>query len=235
MDVYIMQENSDKYIVAFNQIEKYLKNKKGANNQSSFTHLVNEASKDDPILRKHKTDLLQFANLRNAIIHERIDKDFIIAEPHDDIVEKIISINEEIQNPEKVFPKFSNDVKTFETSDSLADVLKIIKELNYSQFPIYQDGHFIGLLTANGIANWLAQNIEEDIVSITETTIKEVQDFDELQNNYKFVSRNLTIYEAELIFKEPTKNGVRLEALLITHSGKTNQSLIGIISAWDVL
>ena len=53
--------------------------------------------------------------------------------------------------------------------------------------------------------------------------------------NYKFVSRYITIYEAEEIFKQGVERGRRFEALLITEHGKTHQKLIGIITPLDIM
>jgi len=53
--------------------------------------------------------------------------------------------------------------------------------------------------------------------------------------NYKFVSRYITIYEAEEIFKQGVERGRRFEALLITEHGKPHQKLIGIITPLDIV
>ena len=53
--------------------------------------------------------------------------------------------------------------------------------------------------------------------------------------NYKFVSRYITIYEAEEIFKQGVERGGRFEALLNTEHGKPREKLIGIITPLDIM
>ena len=52
---------------------------------------------------------------------------------------------------------------------------------------------------------------------------------------YKFVSRYITIYEAEGIFKQGVERGRRFEVLLITEHGKPHQKLIGIVTPIDIM
>lgn len=229
-------KNSERYLIAFNQIDKYLNNELSRNGSYvGFSQAVNKVAQHNHIVKRFKDDLLEFAVLRNAIVHERTDPEYVIAEPHDSTVEKIEKVLSELTEPKKVIPTFSQEVKSFKISDSLADVLNMIKYTHYSQFPVYEEDEFKGLLTANGITNWLAETVDEDLLSREETTLDQLIDYEEGTENYKFVSRDLTIYEAEDIFKDQVNKEDRIDAVLITHNGKSDESLLGIISAWDII
>jgi hypothetical protein len=54
-----------------------------------------------------------YANLRNAIMHNRTDVEYAIAEPHDDIVEMIEYIDCELATPITVEQMFRRKVHTF--------------------------------------------------------------------------------------------------------------------------
>ena len=49
-------------------------------------------------VRKYEDDLIDYGRLRNAIVHQGNHK-FIIAEPHDDIVENIERLSDLITEP----------------------------------------------------------------------------------------------------------------------------------------
>lgn len=230
-----MVKNSERFINSFNRIERALRNLTNSDNYVTFSELVAKGNKKEAIVRRFKVDLLEFSELRNAIVHQRTSPDLVIAEPHLSIVEKIEQIEEEISRPKKVFPKFERSVACFTVYDSLEQVLDSMKMNRYSQFPIYDQGEFKGLLTTNGISNWLAENIPEDIISIKETTVAEVLRCEENKANFKFISRDTTIYEAEELFKEGLTQGSKIEALLITHNGRETESLLGIITSWDII
>src|SRR5699024_11877381 len=79
-------------------------------------------------LKRYRDDLLEFAELRNAIVHNRIDTDYAIAEPHLSVVESIEAIEQEITEPKKVYPLFSRKVIIFQESDSLRELLTVIRD-----------------------------------------------------------------------------------------------------------
>lgn len=227
--------NSDNFLATFNRIENFLNNGNENEEYRPFKRLVRDQIKRNVIIKRNEDKLNKFADLRNAIVHKSTQGTYAIAEPHDSIVEEIEKVEQELINPPKVIPTFQTKVETFKHNNSIADVLKIIRERDYTQFPVYQEEEFIGLLTENGITKWLARNIEEDIISLQETNLVDILEFEEEVDNYIFIGKEMNVYEAEEIFKNFPHDRERLDALLITHSGKNTQSLLGIITTWDIL
>ncbi|WP_054752158.1 hypothetical protein [Piscibacillus salipiscarius] len=100
-------KNSERYLIAFNQIEKFLSNEMNQNGQHvGFSKAVHQVGKNNRIVNRFKEDLLEFAVLRNAIVHERTDPEYVIAEPHDSTVEKIEKILNELTEPKKLYRPF---------------------------------------------------------------------------------------------------------------------------------
>ncbi|TSJ64951.1 CBS domain-containing protein [Allobacillus salarius] len=230
-----MPDNSDRYLAAFNRIEKALRTQVGSDEYQTFSFMVREASKKNAVVKRYDNDLREFADLRNAIVHNSTNPAFTIAEPHDSTVEKIKMIEEEIIHPKKVFPTFQKEVIIFQAKDSLAKILKIIREHAITQFPVYEDGKFLGLLSESGITNWLSKNVKEDIISLVETELHQVVSHEEEQQNYQFVDRDMSIYDAKEIFKDNLDQGVRIDALMITENGKEDEGFLGIMTRWDFL
>ena len=81
--------NSDRFIVAYNRIEKVLAEKADVNGYFPFYRLIDKVKITNSVVRKYEDDLREFGDLRNAIVHDRTGIDYVIAEPHDDIVERI--------------------------------------------------------------------------------------------------------------------------------------------------
>lgn len=76
--------NSDLFLISFNRIEKWMRDEMGNARNMGFTELVRRlAQRKQLMIRKYEDDLLQLAQLRNAIVHDRIAVDFVIAEPND--------------------------------------------------------------------------------------------------------------------------------------------------------
>ncbi|NIA09155.1 MAG: CBS domain-containing protein, partial [Nitrospiraceae bacterium] len=58
--------------------------------------------------------------------------------------------------------------------------------------------------------------------------------FTEDPDNFHFVSKNISLFRVLEFFDNYEKQGKRLDALLITDSGKQNDKIIGIITISDL-
>ena len=227
--------NSDRFIVAYNRIEKVLAEKADVNGYSPFYRLIDKVKITNSVVRKYEDDLREFGDLRNAIVHDRTGIDYVIAEPHDDIVERIELIEKKLSNPLSVGSLFGCKVHTLQAEDPLTAALKLMSETKFSQVPIYQDGKFKGLITAAGITYWLAGQSTEDVIPREIPTLSDVYNYENRKESFEFVDKDLSVYEAEDYFKRAITRGTRLEALLITENAQNDGELIGIIRPFDLL
>lgn len=228
-------ENSDRFLTAFNRIDHRLRDIVGIKDFTPFYRLIDQAKKKDVLVKKYEDDLRSYADLRNAIVHHRTSLNYVIAEPHTDVVERIEYIDATLAKPTLVGQMFRKRVLVFQESDSLKHVLKVIRQRKYTQFPVYFNKQFQGLITTVGITNWLASKVGGDYLPKGIPTLHDILMHEKNKVNYKFVSRYITIYEAEEIFKQGVERGRRFEALLITEHGKPHQKLIGIITPLDIV
>lgn len=234
-EVGMEMRNSDRFLAAFNRIEAYLKEEGDASKYESFSRSLNMAIKNNPIIKNFKEDLEKFSSLRNIIIHEEVRPNFVIAEPHIEIVERIEKIAEIFESPQRVIPKFKREVKKVGLYDNIAVPLRLIRN-GFSQFPVYSNGKFMGLLSDKCIAKWLANFINEDILSMCEVRVEEVLRYDGSNGrNVRFIDKEATIYNALSIFSEHRNKNIQVEAILITTNGKADESLLGIITPRDLV
>jgi hypothetical protein len=157
--------NSDRFIFAYNRIEKAMEKMSGLTDYMPFSRLIDKTKKNSAVIRKFEDDLRVYANLRNAIVHNRTDVEYAIAEPHDDIVEMIEYIDRELAKPITVGQMFRRKVHTLKSTDTLSMGLELIRKQRFNQIPIYRNSEFIGLVTANGITYWLADEYPEGVIS----------------------------------------------------------------------
>ncbi|WP_016837580.1 CBS domain-containing protein [Ureibacillus thermosphaericus] len=228
-------KNSDRFLLAFNRITFTLRKIVKAREHLPFYRLIELAKKKSPLVKKYEDDLRTFADLRNVIVHHRVSEEFVIAEPHIQVVERIEYIDQLLDRPSIVGQVFRKKVVTFQTTDSLKEALDIVQQRKYTQFPIYEGKEFQGLVTTVGITNWLADVANHKILVYEMPTMKDILLYEKKRVNYKFISRYLTVYHAKELFKEGVERGKRYDALLITEHGKPHQKLIGIITPLDLM
>jgi hypothetical protein len=93
-----MAQNADRFLTAFVSIEKYLRRRTESDRLISFYALIEKTVQKDASVRAYEIDLKEYADLRNAIVHERSGGQ-PIAEPHDDVVRRIELLTDIITRP----------------------------------------------------------------------------------------------------------------------------------------
>lgn len=232
-------ERGERFLAAYNVIERAMQRMtQDPTGKDGFRRLVDILSDRDWTVRKFRDDLIEFAELRNAIVHERTSPRFLIAVPLEGTVRKIESVAAFMEKPPLVYPRFRRNVVTFRDSDPMRDVLGAVNKTGYSQFPIYRDGRYIGLLTGNGIARWVAGEVIArggDGFDIAGATAGTALDSEKDRDRAKFIERDATIYQAESMFARSGGDRSGLSALLITDSGSPSEKLLGIVTPSDIL
>ncbi len=216
----------------YNTIDQFLRKAFGGDRQVSFTHLVNEYA------RNHRTwrdgDLLrEIADVRNAIVHGKTEPYRYVAVPTPALARSLRLCRDRLANPARAIPTFRRKVEKVTVHDDLARVFRIIKERDYSQFPVYETEQFRGLLTENGITRWLAHHVatELSLVDLEDVPVKGVLQSEEKRKNYHFVPRDMRVDDVKGLFALHEL----LEAVLITASGRESEALLGIATRWDII
>ncbi|QBP39661.1 MULTISPECIES: CBS domain-containing protein [Paenisporosarcina] len=222
--------NSDRFLTAFRRMEQSMKEIIGTTDRLSFHKLVDLSKRKNAIIRRYEEKLREYATLRNAIVHHKTSTEYAIAEPHDEIIEALELIGEAVARPVTVGEMFEKNVSILQAKDTLKDALLIIQEKQYLQIPVYNGKVFIGLFTSVGLMFWIANNVEKGDIS-WEITVESTLKHENKKENHLFVPREMSIFEAEEIFKESLANGRRLEALLISDQ----LGLVGIVTVLDLM
>jgi len=227
----LVMKNSDLFLSSFNRIEKWMQEEMGNPRNMGFTELVRRlAQKQHQSIKKYEDDLLQLAQLRNAIVHDQIAVDFIIAEPNEWATKRMQRIEQELIRPETVLPRFAKHVTGFEWDIPLPSLLETVAQKRYSQFPLYHKGTFKGLVTLRMLGFWLAKESHHGVIDLQGKIAADLITQDGKYTNYHFVSAQTTIAEVEKMFGEQGT----LEAVLITKNGDPNGNLLGIIRPRDI-
>lgn len=227
--------NSDIFLDRIHSIESILREATTSSDEVPFSRLIDKASEKNALIRQNAYRLKTFGKLRNAIQHGTGFGAEKIAEPHESIVREITEIERKLRFPKRM-EFFFKSVSYLSVTDTMSTMLMRINELEYSQFPVFdEDGRFVALVTESGITNWLAHKVEEDIISFEEIKIKEIMKHDERSYTYRFIARTENIFEAKEYFIRAASKGEKLEALLITENGKSTERLLGIVTHWDLV
>ncbi|WP_174733654.1 CBS domain-containing protein [Mesobacillus harenae] len=226
---------SDRFQIAFNRIHKSLKEQVKGTGSDAFVELLYSGQKNHSLIRKHKHELHQYAKLRNAIVHEKVDRNFYIAEPHQEVVERIEQIAKEFEKPIPAISIATSPVFYYYEDTHLKDVLKVINRLDYTRFPIYdKENNYKTLLTSSEIIKWMANQFSSRVIELENVRIKDLYTSG---NKYfvDFVPESASIFEVEERFEGYHKKDQKLQGVIITKNGKADEKPLGFISLWDLL
>lgn len=229
-----MDQNSSKFLAYFVDVEEWLKHETGLSEKDEFGKVLHESSRRGLISRHQHTDLQRLSHLRNFIVHHHNDA-APLASPTENSLSKIARLSELIMNPPKLYSLAEKDVAFGHPDDPLGKCIRVMHDRLFSQLPIHDGRVFVGLLTADTISRWLASVFPGDGEGIVEEqTVREVMSHQDDTQNHVFVARNLTVAEALRKFSTYQQRGRRLEAVLMTQNGKPDESLLGIITIYDI-
>ena len=221
----------ERFLAAHNGIENYLRRNLDRDQDVPYREMARTFA------RQHKTipgvdDLWLFADLRNSIVHGKTAAYEYLSVPLPHIVKGIERLRDYLLRPPRVLAKIPRKVEIVDEVEPLMRVLELIKDKSFSQFPVYHEGQFRGLLTENGIARWIAHHAhhEMSLIELADFAVKSVLREEEKRRTFEFMPETTTVDEALERFAENSE----LEAVLITHSGSKNEKLLGIITPWDV-
>lgn len=229
--------NADKFLFIYNKVHKHLQCLGAAKGREDFTVLLGRLSGSNGVIRAYKNDLREYAELRNAIVHQTTEE-VIIAEPHTQAVENFQKIYDIIIKPPTAYDIASKPVEHCNAIALIADVIRIMTVKVYTHIPVLEDGKFVGVFSEATVTRWLADSAEKDGFVLDKTQIGELKDYYNDPENtfccYRFVSRGYDAYKIKDDFLYLVNKKWRLGAVFVTDSGKKTDKIIGIITSWDL-
>jgi predicted transcriptional regulator len=228
-----MDDNSARFLEAFNAVEGWLRRRLNAAARTDFPELVDLVAKEHAGVKRHADLLKKFGRLRNLVVHEYSrDKPMTVPTPY--TVERITAVRDELLSPPSLYSVCTRPVATCGPPDAVGSAAKTMREGSYSQLPVYDGTAFVGLLTAETVAWWVAGNLAGGQELMAEERVADVLRHQEDPDNHAFLGRASTVPDGLAAFDAFLKRGKRLEAILLTENGRTTEQPLGIVTIHDI-
>ena len=226
--------NARRFIQSYNNIDYTIRTRYNLNRSMGFSELIRKSVALNYIVRKYEDDLIDFGRLRNAIVHG--NEDYIMAEPHIDVVEQIEKIERLLTAPPKALELVCRrDVLTISANQSMKDAIMLIASSSYSNIPAYNDkGEIIGIANGQKILDSFGKHLLSGGKAdsfLNNAKIEDMLSKIENSNYYIFANKDLTVEEALEFFHDNSK----LLAILVTKNGGAKEKPLGIITGSDVI
>jgi len=228
-----MDDNSSSFLETFNAIEDWLRQQLNVAPGTDFHELVDLVAEGNYGVKRYANLLKKLGRLRNFVIHEYSrDKPMTVPTPY--TVERIAAIRDELLSPPSLYSVSTRTVATCGPSDPVGQAAKKMQEGSFSQLPVYDSSTFVGLLTAETVARWVASNLADGQELMVEEKVAEVLGHQEDPENHAFLSRASTVLDGLAAFDAFLRRGKRLEAVLLTENGRPTEQPLGIVTVHDI-
>lgn len=237
------QARGHEFVRLFNEIDHYIKRLVGSNGGESFFRRLQWAVRDNPALKRWQEDLMEYAELRNALVHDRHFPNRMIAVPVERTLAEFRRLVERIVRPRRVLPQFGCELRVFAPDEQLSTALDYMHRKGYTQI-VAREGGELRLITAAAVTRWLAAHMAApppdggngaSCIDLTGASVADVLAL-EKPETLGLIGRDATIEEAVDSFQRAiSRRRGRLYALLITENGKSDESPLGIITPVDLL
>ncbi len=223
--------NATDFISAYNTIDSRMRAIYRGKGNLAFSDLVRRCAEFNKTVRKYEEDLLLCARLRNVIVHES-KKNFIIAEPCDEMTRLICHVAELLSMPPKLAVLKEKNVTGIEAEATLGDALIRIAQTNYSNLPVYRKGRMIGILNNRRVVRIVGQALERgtDVEECLRQPCADVLREEDMQRFYCVLGRDDTVQAAIDAFEDNRK----LLAVLVTESGYMGDKIVNLLTSADI-
>ena len=230
----VKKTNSMRFLSAFNSIEYTIKTRYNMNRSMGFSEAVRKAVAFNFTIRKYEDDLISYGRLRNAIVHD--NGEYVIAEPHIEVVEKIEKIERLLTTPPKALEVVARrDVLSVHSSKSMREVITLIASSNYSNLPVFNDeNEIIGIANGQKMLDSFGKFLlsgGNETAFLDSVKIEDMLSKLENSNYYAFANKEVTVEQALALFHQNSK----LLAVLVTENGGAKEKPLGIMTGSDVL
>lgn len=220
--------NAERFLNAYARCEQALNRMQNSLEYKTFNVLLKECSEKNPVVRNHLEELKEYAQLRNAIVHQRDQYLEIIAEPTDAVTVRFEHLAQLLDQDLEVMRFASSPVLTAKPGDSVEETFEKLNRLEADKLPVYSENNmFQGLVTMAEIAAWglYDRNPEHRV----EQLIKAKK-----SDRVVFLARHDSIMKAADVFASARREKNVTPVILITEHGKMNQKPIGILTSRDL-
>lgn len=234
--------NSEKFLAIYNEIDASMRKELNVESWVSHKELIRRLiDKGNLIIKTYADDLISYAELRNAIVHNPYKNQFEpIAEPHDIILNKYDKLKNQILNPPLALDTLAirgKDIFKISLEDSIIAVMEVMNNRSFTHVPVIENNKLIGVFSENTIFSYIVNN--KNVLIDDEFKIKDFIEFIPLNNHcsecFLFRPRTITVIEIEEVFKSDIIGNKRIAAVFITENGRENEKILGLITQWDVI
>ncbi len=203
----LAMSNAIEFISAYNTIDAALRSIYKGKGSLQFSDLVRRCAVFHRVVRKYEEELLTYAKLRNAIVHNSTTER-VIAEPCKEVTEEMQLIARLLSDPPKLSRLKSKKLVGINGDKLLSEAIVLMSEMGISNVPVYEGERFKGFINNRRVARLLGavvrrgESVDE---FLARTLCRDALNEEDMRLYYKALRESDGIQEAIDAFSENKK------------------------------
>lgn len=198
--------NAIDFISAYNIIDARLRVMYDGKGSLSFSDLVRRCAETNATVGRYEDELLTYAKLRNAIVHNST-REQVIAEPNDQATAQILHIAKLLSDPPKLSSLKKPTPVSIQENRPLSEAIKCLAEKGFSNLPVAKGGRTIGFINNRRIVRSIGNAIQQgcDVDAFLKTPCGQIIREEDMRLYYKTLKDTDTLQDALDCFSQNKK------------------------------
>ena len=176
-------------------------------------------------------------DVRNLLTHRPRIGEFYAVEPTDAMLSLLEKLIDRLEHPLSAIRIAVplEEVLSASLDSPVLDSLEKMYKRAFSHMPILEDGKVAGVFSGSSLLNCVLYKHIRCSGDLKFRDIKDTFTFDQHPSEtFRFVSRDTLVSDISDMFDETLQQEERIGMIFVTENGKSDEELLGIITAWDV-
>jgi len=192
-----------------------------------------------PQFARHKEDLNYCRVVRNFLTHNpRVGGAYPIT-PSIQMVHLLEQLLAAVENPPKAldFAIKRKFMLTVRPTDFAIDTMHRMREKAYTHVPVVDRGKLLGVFSDSVVTSYICGTGRLSLLPEAEISLfRQYYRLDAPENQvFAFVPETTPLDVVEAIFEDNYKRRLLISVVYITKRGRANESILGMLTPWDVL
>ncbi len=176
-------------------------------------------------------------DVRNLLTHRPRIGEFYAVEPTDAMLSLLEKLIDRLEHPLSAIciAVPIEQVLSASLDSPVLDSLEKMYKRAFSHMPILENGKVAGVFSGSSLMNCV---LYKHIMFSGDLKFRDIKDtftFDQHPSEtFRFVSRDTLVSDISDMFDETLQQEERIGMIFVTENGKSDEELLGIITAWDV-
>lgn len=224
--------NAKIFLESYNRIDAQLREMYGFKSSQSFTDVVRRSAEKNSVVRKYESELVDYARLRNAIVHQSTGE--VIAVPCDAAVDKLARIERLLCAPPTLGSLPEKKIVSIDAQLSLRQAVLLVSRTGHSNLPVYGGKRMVGILNNRRIVRALGAALargESADAFLSTTSVEEILEDKDLLVYYRCMGKGDSLLDVLSAFE----NNKKLIAVAVSEHGRPGERVVNLITEADLM